>query len=106
MFAYLAYFAVNQAGLEQEQTEATEEDGNAGLFSLRSLSSFVFKIGFFGAGARGRELKLLDDENSLRLTAAQWSRKVPGVSSTIAAPVEWIESVGNLHFPAKADSRL
>jgi hypothetical protein len=28
------------------------------------------------------------------------------VSSTIAAPVDWIESVGNLHFPAKADHRL
>lgn len=28
------------------------------------------------------------------------------MSSTIAAPVDWIESVGNLHFPAKADHRL
>jgi hypothetical protein len=28
------------------------------------------------------------------------------VRLTIAAPVEWIESVGNLHFPAKADHRL
>jgi len=28
------------------------------------------------------------------------------VNSTIAAPVEWVEAVGNLHFPAKADHRL
>jgi hypothetical protein len=28
------------------------------------------------------------------------------VNSTIAAPVDWIESVGNLHFPSKADRRL
>jgi hypothetical protein len=28
------------------------------------------------------------------------------VNSTIAAPVDWVEAVGNLHFPAKADHRL
>jgi hypothetical protein len=28
------------------------------------------------------------------------------VSSTIAAPVNWVIAVGNLHFPAKADRRL
>jgi hypothetical protein len=28
------------------------------------------------------------------------------VNSTIAAPVEWVEAVGNLHFPAKTDHRL
>jgi hypothetical protein len=28
------------------------------------------------------------------------------VNSTIAAPVDWIEAVGNLHFPTKADRRL
>jgi hypothetical protein len=28
------------------------------------------------------------------------------VNSTIAAPVDWIEAVGNLHFPSKADRRL
>jgi hypothetical protein len=28
------------------------------------------------------------------------------VNSTIAAPVDWIESVGNLRFPSKADHRL
>jgi len=28
------------------------------------------------------------------------------VSSTIAAPVRWVETVGNLHFPPKADHRL
>jgi hypothetical protein len=28
------------------------------------------------------------------------------VSSTIAAPLEWVEAVGNLHFPPKADHRL
>jgi hypothetical protein len=28
------------------------------------------------------------------------------VSSTIAAPVEWVETVGNLRFPSKADHRL
>jgi hypothetical protein len=28
------------------------------------------------------------------------------VSSTIAAPVDWVEAVGNLHFPPKADRRL
>jgi len=28
------------------------------------------------------------------------------VNSTIAAPIEWIESVGNLRFPSKADHRL
>ena len=29
-----------------------------------------------------------------------------GVSSTIAAPVNWVETVGNLHFPPKANRRL
>jgi hypothetical protein len=28
------------------------------------------------------------------------------VGSTIAAPVDWIEAVGNLRFPAKTDHRL
>jgi hypothetical protein len=28
------------------------------------------------------------------------------MNSTIAAPVEWIEAVGNLRFPSKADHRL
>lgn len=28
------------------------------------------------------------------------------MSLTIAAPVNWVESVGNLHFPRKADRRL
>jgi len=28
------------------------------------------------------------------------------VSSTIAAPVRWVEAVGNLHFPSNADHRL
>jgi hypothetical protein len=28
------------------------------------------------------------------------------VSLTIAAPVDWIKSVGNLRFPTKADHRL
>ena len=28
------------------------------------------------------------------------------MSSTIAAPVDWIEAVGNLRFPLKADHRL
>jgi hypothetical protein len=28
------------------------------------------------------------------------------VNSTIAAPIEWIESVGNFRFPSKADHRL
>ena len=28
------------------------------------------------------------------------------MSSVIAAPVDWIESVGNLRLPAKADHRL
>jgi hypothetical protein len=28
------------------------------------------------------------------------------VKSTIPAPVDWIEAVGNLHFPSKADHRL
>jgi hypothetical protein len=28
------------------------------------------------------------------------------VNSTIAAPVDWIEAVGNLHFPSKANHRL
>jgi hypothetical protein len=28
------------------------------------------------------------------------------VNSTIAAPVDWIETVGNLRFPLKADDRL
>jgi hypothetical protein len=40
-------FAVNQSGLENEQTEGTEEDGNSGLFSLRSLSCLLFKDVFF-----------------------------------------------------------
>jgi len=29
-----------------------------------------------------------------------------GMSSVIAAPVDWIEAVGNLRFPPKADRRL
>ena len=28
------------------------------------------------------------------------------MNSTIAAPIDWIESVGNLRFPSKADHRL
>jgi hypothetical protein len=28
------------------------------------------------------------------------------MSSEIAAPVDWVESVGNLRFPSKADRRL
>jgi hypothetical protein len=28
------------------------------------------------------------------------------VDSTIAAPIDWIEAVGNLRFPSKADRRL
>jgi len=28
------------------------------------------------------------------------------VNSTIAAPVGWVEAVGNLRFPSKADRRL
>jgi hypothetical protein len=28
------------------------------------------------------------------------------MSSTILAPVDWVEAVGNLHFPPKADRRL
>lgn len=28
------------------------------------------------------------------------------MSATIAAPVNWVEAVGNLHFPSKADRRL
>ena len=28
------------------------------------------------------------------------------VNSTIAAPVDWIEAVGDLRFPAKADQRV
>jgi hypothetical protein len=28
------------------------------------------------------------------------------MSSTVAAPVGWVEAVGNLRFPARADHRL
>jgi hypothetical protein len=28
------------------------------------------------------------------------------MTSTVPAPVDWIESVGNLRFPARTDSRL
>ncbi len=28
------------------------------------------------------------------------------MGATITAPVEWVEAVGNLHLPAKADHRL
>ena len=28
------------------------------------------------------------------------------MNSTIAAPIDWIEAVGNLRFPLKADHRL
>jgi hypothetical protein len=28
------------------------------------------------------------------------------VNPTIAAPVDWVEAVGNLRFPSKADRRL
>jgi hypothetical protein len=28
------------------------------------------------------------------------------VNLTVAAPVDWVEAVGNLHFPMKADHRL
>ena len=28
------------------------------------------------------------------------------MNSTIAAPVDWVEAVGNLQFPSKADHRL
>ena len=28
------------------------------------------------------------------------------MSSIVVAPLDWIESLGNLHFPSKADHRL
>jgi hypothetical protein len=28
------------------------------------------------------------------------------VNSSISAPVDWVEAVGNLHFPLKAEHRL
>jgi hypothetical protein len=28
------------------------------------------------------------------------------MSATIAAPLDWVEAVGKLHFPSKADRRL
>ncbi|HXX21894.1 MAG TPA: hypothetical protein VEO19_01940 [Terriglobia bacterium] len=28
------------------------------------------------------------------------------MNSTVAAPVDWVEAVGNLHLPPKADQRL
>jgi len=28
------------------------------------------------------------------------------MNATIAAPVDWVEAVGNLHLPSKADRRL
>jgi hypothetical protein len=28
------------------------------------------------------------------------------MNSTIAAPIDWVEAVGNLRFPSKADHRL
>ncbi|MGD0698065.1 MAG: hypothetical protein ABSB82_24885 [Terriglobia bacterium] len=28
------------------------------------------------------------------------------MNSTVAAPIDWVEAVGNLHFPSKADHRL
>ena len=40
------------------------------------------------------------------LTQAGRSSTVHTMSSVIAAPVDWIESVGKLRFPSKADHRL
>jgi hypothetical protein len=31
---------------------------------------------------------------------------VQGMSAIIAAPLDWVESVGKLRFPAKTDRRL
>jgi hypothetical protein len=28
------------------------------------------------------------------------------MNSTVAAPIDWVKAVGNLHFPPKADHRL
>ena len=28
------------------------------------------------------------------------------MSTTVTAPIDWVEAVGNLHFPPKADRRL
>jgi len=28
------------------------------------------------------------------------------MNSTVAAPIDWVEAVGNLQFPSKADRRL
>jgi hypothetical protein len=28
------------------------------------------------------------------------------VNSTVAAPLDWVKAVGNLHFPSKADHRF
>jgi hypothetical protein len=28
------------------------------------------------------------------------------MNSTVAAPIDWVEAVGNLHFPLKAERRL
>lgn len=42
----------------------------------------------------------------LPLTRAPRRPRMICMSATIAAPVNWVEAVGNLHFPSKADRRL
>ena len=40
------------------------------------------------------------------IDAGNWAAYDGGMSATIAAPVNWVEAVGRLHFPSKADRRL
>jgi hypothetical protein len=51
---------------------------------------YSFPATSFGAAVDSDALMFYDDD----------------VNSTIAAPVDWIEAVGNLRFPSKADHRL
>lgn len=41
-----------------------------------------------------------------RLTCQPNTTRIITLSTTIDAPVEWVEAVGNLRFPPKANQRL
>jgi hypothetical protein len=40
------------------------------------------------------------------LTQAYLADKLGLMSAVVAAPLDWVESIGNLRFPSKADQRL
>ena len=39
-------------------------------------------------------------------SSGRYTVRGDAMSATVVAPLDWVEAVGNLHFPIKADRRL